>query len=68
MKKSTADLLTVEGVSEQLARNLVTHNIRTRDDLAELSVDDIKELADLDDEQAAKLIMQARAHWFANEN
>lgn len=67
-KKSAADLLTLEGINEQLARSLSKHNIRTRDDLAELSVDDIKEFTDLDDEQAAKLIMQARAHWFANEN
>ncbi len=68
LKKSTADLLTLEGVNEQLARNLAQHNIRTRDDLAELSVDDIKEFTDLNDDQAAKLIMEARAHWFANEN
>lgn len=68
LKKSTADLLTLEGVTEQLARSLAQHNIRTRDDLAELSVDDIKEFTDLNDDQAAKLIMEARAHWFANEN
>lgn len=67
-KKSAADLLSLDGVSEELARSLAQHDIRTRDDLAELSVDDIKEFTDLDDDQAAKLIMQARAHWFANEN
>lgn len=67
LKKSAADLLDL-GVNEQLATKLAKHNILTRDDLAELSVDDIKELTDLNDDQAAKLIMQARAHWFANEN
>lgn len=68
LKKTAADLMELEGVNEQLASNLSKHNIFTRDDLAELSVDDIREFTDLSDDQAAKLIMQARAHWFANEN
>ncbi|HSX20521.1 MAG TPA: transcription termination factor NusA [Gammaproteobacteria bacterium] len=68
LKKSAADLLELEGVSEQLATNLARHQIFTRDDLAELAVDDVTEFTDLNADQAAKLIMQARAHWFANEN
>jgi N utilization substance protein A len=35
------------------------------DDLAELSVDDLNEIAGLDDQQAATLIMTARAPWFS---
>lgn len=68
LKKRSADLLKLDGVNEELATNLAKHDILTRDDLGELSVDDIKEITDLNDDQAAKLIMQARAHWFANEN
>jgi N utilization substance protein A len=68
LQKTAEDLLELEGVNEQLANKLAKHAITTRDDLAELSVDDLKELTDLNDEQAAKLIMQARAHWFANEH
>lgn len=67
-KKTAADLLELEGIDEQLANKLATHNILTRDDLAELSVDDLKEFTDLSDEPAATLIMQARAHWFASES
>ncbi len=67
MKKPAVDLLTLEGVDEALISKLTKHHIMKRDDLAELSVDDVKEITDLNDEQAAKLIMRARAHWFADE-
>jgi len=39
----------------------------TREDLAEQAVDDLSEIAGLDAERAAKLIMAARAHWFEQE-
>ena len=37
------------------------------DDLAELAVDDLMEIDGMDEERAAKLIMTARAPWFAEE-
>ena len=37
----------------------------TRDDLAELAVDELTEMTGIDDERAKTLIMAARAHWFA---
>ena len=67
MKKPAEDLLSLEGVDEKLAYALAQNSIITRDDLAELSVDDVKEITDLNSEQAAELIMAARAHWFADE-
>lgn len=67
-KKLSADLLGLESMNDELANNFAKNNILTRDDLAELSVADVKEITDLNDEQAAKLIMEARAHWFADEN
>ncbi|HDK02261.1 MAG TPA: hypothetical protein ENG84_00205, partial [Gammaproteobacteria bacterium] len=39
----------------------------TMEDLAEQSVDELKEIADVDEERAAQLIMTARAPWFENE-
>jgi N utilization substance protein A len=40
----------------------------TREDLAELATDDLLEInEDIDGEQAAALIMKARAHWFEEE-
>ncbi len=62
------DLINMEGMTEHLAKILASHQIVTQDDLAELSVDElvaIKE-ADLNEKQAAQLIMTARAPWFAN--
>ncbi len=67
-QKPADDLLNLEGVGAELADKLAQHGVLTRDDLAELSVDDVKEITDLNDEQAAKVIMEARAHWFADEN
>lgn len=67
-QQPSEDLLSLESVSAELATILAQHGVHTRDDLAELSVDDVKEITNLNDEQAAKIIMDARAHWFAGEN
>ncbi|MFW0094545.1 MAG: transcription termination factor NusA [Coxiella endosymbiont of Haemaphysalis qinghaiensis] len=66
-KDSLEDLLTIEGMTANLAHQLVIHKVTTREDLAEKSVDDLKELIDIDEDFAAKLIMAARAHWFLEE-
>lgn len=67
-QKPADDLVELASVGSDLANKLAQHGILTRDDLAELSIDDVKEITDLNDEQAAKVIMEARAHWFADEN
>jgi N utilization substance protein A len=61
------DLLQLEGMSERLAFRLAEKGVRTQEDLAELSVDELKEISDMGDEEAAELIMAARAPWFAEE-
>ena len=38
--------------------------IHTRDDLADLAVDELTEMTGMDEEQAKALIMKAREHWF----
>ncbi|MFO1385157.1 MAG: transcription termination factor NusA [Chitinivorax sp.] len=64
-KESEAEgLLTVEGVDADLAHVLVNNGVATRDDLADLAVDDLVEMTNMDADQAKKLIMAARAHWF----
>ena len=63
-KQPAEDLLSLEGMDKALATALASSGILTRDDLAEQSVDDLKDISDLDDGKAAKLIMAARAHWF----
>lgn len=58
------ELRTLEGLSTELIAKLAESNIHTRDDLAELAVDELVEMTGVDDEQAKVLIMKAREHWF----
>jgi transcription termination/antitermination protein NusA len=58
------DLMSLEGMSKELAAKLAGHNVKTRDDLAELAVDELTEMTGIDDERAKELILKARAHWF----
>jgi N utilization substance protein A len=61
------DLLEMEGMTSELAKKLAEHDILTREDLAEQSVDELTEVSEIDAEQAAKLIMTARAPWFVEK-
>jgi N utilization substance protein A len=58
------DLLDLEGMPEVVAYRLAEKGVQTRDDLAECAVDELEDIKGLDAEQAAALIMRARAHWF----
>ena len=61
------DLLSLEGMDKNLAFVLASKGVVTREDLAELATDDLLELNEMDPEEAAALIMKARAHWFEEE-
>ena len=58
------DLMGLEGMSKELAAKLSGNGVKTRDDLAELAVDELTEMTGIDDERAKELILKARAHWF----
>ena len=58
------DLLLLEGMSPDLALALARRGVRTREELAEQAVDDLTDIDGLGAEEAGKLIMKARAHWF----
>ena len=58
------DLIGLEGMSKELAAKLAGNGVKTRDDLAELAVDELTEMTGIDDERAKELILKARAHWF----
>lgn len=66
-KKPADDLLNMEGMDQQLAFQLANKNVLTMEDLAEQSVDELMEIENMDEERAAKLIMTARAPWFAED-
>ncbi len=61
------DLLSLDGMTRELAFLLASEGVVTREDLAEQAVDDLLEIDDLDEAKAAELIMAARAHWFEDE-
>lgn len=61
------DLLGMDGMDDETAQRLALQGIRTMEDLAEQSVDDLIEIEGLDAERAAALIMKAREPWFAAE-
>jgi len=59
------DLLALEGMDGQTARELAAKGVKTQEDLADLAVDDLVEMIGIDAERAKQLIMAARAPWFA---
>jgi N utilization substance protein A len=61
------ELLRLQDMDTQLAAKLAEAGVRTRDDLADLAVDELSEMTGLEEERAKNLIMAARAHWFAEE-
>lgn len=61
------DLLELEGMTRHMAYVLAGKGIVTREDLAEKAVDELEDIEGLSEEEAAKLIMKAREHWFENE-
>ncbi|MBL8406578.1 MAG: transcription termination factor NusA [Candidatus Accumulibacter phosphatis] len=58
------DLLGLEGMDKSLAGKLAGNGIKTRDDLADLAVDELTEMTGIDAQRAKQLITTARAHWF----
>jgi len=61
------NLLKLEGMDTQLAAKLAEGGVRTRDDLADLAVDELSEMTGIEGERAKGLIMAARAHWFEQD-
>ncbi len=58
------DLLLLEGMQPDLALALARRGVRTREDLADQAVDDLLDIQGLSAEEAGRLIMKAREHWF----
>ncbi|ACB33967.1 NusA antitermination factor [Leptothrix cholodnii SP-6] len=58
------DLRDLEGLNAELIGKLSDGGIHTRDDLADLAVDELTEMTGIDDNAAKALILKAREHWF----
>ncbi|WP_159990900.1 transcription termination factor NusA [Pelistega ratti] len=62
--ESARDLVDIEGLDADKIAKLVQADIKTRDDLAELASDEVMEILAVSEEEAGKIILNARAHWF----
>src|ERR1700735_3429176 len=59
-----ADLKSLDGMTDELLAKFAEHQIHTRDDLAELAVDELVEMTSIEWDAAKAWIMKAREHWF----
>ena len=58
------ELLKLEGMDTQLAAKLAEGGIKTRDDLADLAVDELSEMTGMEAEAREEADHGGRAHWF----
>lgn len=69
LEESESDPIeTLEGMNDELLKQLKQAEIITWDDLAELSVDELVEITTLDDKTAGELIIRAREPWFSDND
>ena len=61
------DLMAVSSVDMSLALELNQKGIKTRDDLGELSVEELTDIIKIEEKAAGNLIMEAREHWFKED-
>ena len=59
------DLRDLDSITPELIAKLAEGGVHTRDDLADLAVDELTDLTGQSAEDATALIMKAREHWFA---
>jgi len=65
VEEVSQDLRDLEGVTHDLINKLAEGNVHTRDELADLAVDELTEMTGLGEDAAKALILKAREHWFA---
>ena len=66
-----AELANMAGMNADILTVLAENKIKTLDDLGDLATDELLEMLPgglMGEKQAEKMIMAARAHWFADEN
>ncbi|EGC51554.1 TPA: transcription termination/antitermination protein NusA [Neisseria meningitidis] len=61
------DMRNLEGIDADMLRSLAEAGITTRDDLAELAVDELIEITGVNEETAKAVILTAREHWFTED-
>jgi len=61
------NLRDLEGVTPEILEKLVAGGIQSRDDLADLAIDELTDLTGQTADEARALIMKAREHWFVGQ-
>ena len=64
---ASQNLRDLEGITPEILDKLVAGGIQTRDDLADLAIDELTDLTGQTADEARALIMKAREHWFAGQ-
>jgi N utilization substance protein A len=64
---ASQDLRDLEGLTPDLLGKLAEGGVHTRDDLADLAIDELTELTGQSAEDAKALILKAREHWFTGQ-
>ena len=64
VEEVSQDLRDLGGLSPQLIAKLAEAGVHTRDDLADLAVDELTDITAQSTDEAKALIMKAREHWF----
>ncbi|WP_256254339.1 helix-hairpin-helix domain-containing protein, partial [Burkholderia ubonensis] len=64
VENAALDLKSLDGITPELLSKLAEHGVATRDDLAELAVDELVDMTGVEEDAAKALIMKAREHWF----
>ena len=57
----------LDGLNVDLIAKLADAGVHTRDELADLAVDELTDITGQTEEEAKALILKAREHWFAGQ-
>jgi len=66
VEEVSQDLRDLEGLTPPLIAKLADSGVHTRDDLADLAVDELTDITGQSEDEAKTLIMKAREHWFTS--
>jgi N utilization substance protein A len=63
-EEGNVESLTDLNLADEDVQKLANKGIKNKDDLAELAVDELQEIIEISSDDASKMIMKAREHWF----
>ena len=63
-EEDNIESLTDLNLEEENIQKLSNKGIKNKDDLAELSIDELQDIIDINEDDASQMIMKAREHWF----